>query len=42
MRLTSTGIRRLMAHADPESVPGLQRFFKTGPGQYGGMPHDER
>jgi 3-methyladenine DNA glycosylase AlkD len=27
--------RRLMAHADPSSVPILQRFFKTGPGEYG-------
>jgi len=27
--------RRLMAHADASSVPILQRFFKTGPGQYG-------
>jgi 3-methyladenine DNA glycosylase AlkD len=27
--------RRLMAHADPASVPILQRFFKTGPGEYG-------
>jgi 3-methyladenine DNA glycosylase AlkD len=27
--------RRLLAHADRASVPVLQRFFKTGPGQYG-------
>ena len=34
--LTPTAIRRrLMAHADPSSVPILQRFFKTGPGEYG-------
>lgn len=25
---------RLRAHADPARVPGLQRFFKTGPGEY--------
>jgi 3-methyladenine DNA glycosylase AlkD len=25
----------LAAHADPEKVPGLSRFFKTGPGEYG-------
>jgi 3-methyladenine DNA glycosylase AlkD len=24
-----------MAHADAANVPGLRRFFKTGPGQYG-------
>ncbi|MEO8076649.1 MAG: DNA alkylation repair protein [Acidobacteriota bacterium] len=34
--LTAAGIRRrLMAHADPSCVPILQRFFKTGPGEYG-------
>ncbi len=34
--LTASGIRRrLMAHADASSVAVLQRFFKTGPGQYG-------
>jgi 3-methyladenine DNA glycosylase AlkD len=27
--------RRLMAHADASSVPILQRFFKTAPGEYG-------
>ncbi len=27
--------RRLMAHADPSSVPILQGFFKTAPGEYG-------
>ncbi len=25
----------LISHADPAQVPGLARFFKTGPGQYG-------
>ena len=25
----------LLSHADPSQVPGLARFFKTGPGQYG-------
>ena len=34
--LTASDIRRrLMAHADASSVAVLQRFFKTGPGQYG-------
>jgi 3-methyladenine DNA glycosylase AlkD len=34
--LTAAAIRRrLMAHADPSSVPILQRFFKAGPGEYG-------
>jgi len=34
--LTASAIRRrLMVHADAASVPGLQRFFMTGPGQYG-------
>jgi 3-methyladenine DNA glycosylase AlkD len=34
--LTAAAIRRrLRQHADAASVPGLQRFFKTGPGQYG-------
>jgi 3-methyladenine DNA glycosylase AlkD len=27
--------RKLRKHADPSSVEILQRFFKTGPGQYG-------
>ncbi len=27
-------IDRLKANADPERVPQLQRFFKTGPGEY--------
>ena len=35
-RLTAPEIRRrLMAHADPSSVPILQSFFKTAVGQYG-------
>ena len=25
----------MLFHADPAQVPGLMRFFKTGPGQYG-------
>ena len=25
----------MFAKADPSQVPGLSRFFKTGPGQYG-------
>ena len=25
----------MLAAADPSQVPGLSRFFKTGPGQYG-------
>jgi 3-methyladenine DNA glycosylase AlkD len=34
--LTAAAIRRkLEAHANPASVAILQRFFKTGPGQYG-------
>jgi 3-methyladenine DNA glycosylase AlkD len=34
--LTAAAIRRtLRAHANPASVAILQRFFKTGPGQYG-------
>ena len=28
-------IATLAAAADPEKVPGLSRFFKTGPGEYG-------
>ena len=34
--ITVTDLRkRLRAHADPGSVAILQRFFKTGPGEYG-------
>ncbi len=28
-------LNQMLFHADPEQVPGLMRFFKTGPGQYG-------
>ena len=28
-------LQEMMTHADPSQVPGLSRFFKTGPGQYG-------
>lgn len=28
-------LHSLLSHADPAQVPGLARFFKTGPGQYG-------
>ena len=28
-------LQEIMTHADPSQVPGLSRFFKTGPGQYG-------
>ncbi len=28
-------LERMLACACPEQVPGLARFFKTGPGQYG-------
>lgn len=35
-KLTASAIRRrLMAHAHPSDIAILQRFFKTGPGQYG-------
>ncbi len=36
MTLTPAQIRkRLRAHADPSAVEIVQRFFKTGPGEYG-------
>ena len=28
-------LKQMLSHANPEQVPGLMRFFKTGPGQYG-------
>ena len=28
-------LSEMLSHADPSQVPGLSRFFKTGPGQYG-------
>ena len=28
-------LEQMISHADPAQVPGLMRFFKTGPGQYG-------
>ena len=28
-------LTQIQSHADPSQVPGLSRFFKTGPGQYG-------
>ena len=28
-------LSQMLSHADPSQVPGLSRFFKTGPGQYG-------
>ena len=28
-------LSEIQSHADPSQVPGLSRFFKTGPGQYG-------
>ena len=28
-------LTRMLSKADPSEVPGLSRFFKTGPGQYG-------
>jgi DNA alkylation repair enzyme len=35
MPLTAAAIsRKLREHAHPENVAILQRFFKTGPGQY--------
>ena len=31
----NTLLLQMLSHADPAQVPGLIRFFKTGPGQYG-------
>ena len=31
----NTLLKQMLSHANPEQVPGLMRFFKTGPGQYG-------
>lgn len=31
----NTLYENILAKADPKQVPGLSRFFKTGPGQYG-------
>ncbi len=31
----NTLLTHMLSHADPSQVPGLARFFKTGPGQYG-------
>ena len=28
-------LHTMLSHADPAQMPGLARFFKTGPGQYG-------
>ncbi len=28
-------LSNMLSHADPSQAPGLARFFKTGPGQYG-------
>ena len=28
-------VEEMLRHSDPAQVPGLSRFFKTGPGQYG-------
>ena len=30
-----TLLKQMLSHANPAQVPGLMRFFKTGPGQYG-------
>lgn len=32
---SNTLMQRIVALADPQQVPGLMRFFKCGPGQYG-------
>ena len=31
----NTLLTQMLSHANPAEVPGLMRFFKTGPGQYG-------
>lgn len=31
----NTLFKQMLSHANPAQVPGLMRFFKTGPGQYG-------
>ena len=31
----NTLLIKMLSHANPAQVPGLMRFFKTGPGQYG-------
>ena len=31
----NTLLKQMLSHANPAQVPGLIRFFKTGPGQYG-------
>ena len=31
----NTLLLQMLSHSDPAQVPGLMRFFKTGPGQYG-------
>lgn len=31
----NTLLTKMLSHANPAQVPGLMRFFKTGPGQYG-------
>ena len=34
-KMPGTLCEEMLAAADPSLVPGLSRFFKTGPGQYG-------
>ena len=31
----NTLLKQMLSHVNPAQVPGLMRFFKTGPGQYG-------
>ena len=33
--MMNTLLKQMLSHANPAQVPGLMRFFKTGPGQYG-------